>query len=109
MMEIINKTPHPINIVDNEGKIIRTIEKDKVPIRLASKTVQVGKINNIPISETKFGEPTGLPESVKGVFYIVSQLVMNALPHRTDFLIPAEVARDNEGNIIGCRSLGKFL
>ena len=42
-----------------------------------------------------------------GVFYIVSQLVKNALPDRTDLLVPAEVVRDGNGNIIGCKSLGR--
>jgi hypothetical protein len=39
-------------------------------------------------------------------YYIVSQLVKSALPNRCDLLVPAEVQRDEKGNIIGCRSLG---
>ena len=39
-------------------------------------------------------------------YYIVSQLIKSALPKRVDLLVPAEVVRDDNGNIIGCRSLG---
>ena len=41
------------------------------------------------------------------VYYIVSQIVKSALPNRADLLVPAEVVRDNAGNIIGCKSLGR--
>jgi hypothetical protein len=39
-------------------------------------------------------------------YYIVSQIIKNALPHRDDLLVPADVVRDDRGNIIGCKSLG---
>jgi hypothetical protein len=32
--------------------------------------------------------------------------VKSALPERIDLLVPAEMVRDKEGNIIGCQSLG---
>jgi hypothetical protein len=40
------------------------------------------------------------------IFYLVSQPVKSALPSRKDLLVPAEVVRDEKGNIIGCRSFG---
>jgi hypothetical protein len=39
-------------------------------------------------------------------YYLVSQLVKSALPSRKDLLVPAEIVRDKDGNIIGCRSFG---
>lgn len=39
-------------------------------------------------------------------YYIVSQIVKSALPTRKDLLVPAEVVRDENGNIVGCKSLG---
>ena len=39
-------------------------------------------------------------------YYVVSQLVKSALPNRVDLLVPAEVVRNSDGNVIGCRSLG---
>ena len=75
-------------------------------IRLAAETVNVGNHDGIPLTETIFGSPTGLPAQAPGTLLIVSQLVKSALPERTDLVVPAEVVRDAAGNIIGCKSLG---
>ncbi len=104
MTKILNFTPHPITIVDGENKVTRTIESSGL-IRLAAKTVSSGTIDNVPVTKTAFGEPEGLPNFVEGTFIIVSQLVKSAFS-RSDLLVPAEVVRDKEGNIIGCKSLG---
>ena len=106
-MEIINKTPHPVNIVNDENNLIHTFPKAEQLIRLKMVTVAVDSIGGIPTTITRFGEPEGLPNQQEGVFYIVSQLVKNALPKRDDLLVPAEVVRDNQGNIVGCKSLGR--
>lgn len=107
-MSVINKTQHAVHIVDENGQVVRTYEKGDSQIRLAVKTVQdVPLVDGTPTSRTEFGEPEGLPDYVEGVFYIVSQLVKNALPNRTDLLVPAEVVRDEKGNIVGCKSLGR--
>ena len=106
-MQLINMTPHPITIVDGENNIIKSIPFSGNQIRLKVSTETLPEtIFGVPISKTIFGEPEGLPEYNKETYYIVSQLVKSALPNRTDLLVPAEVVRDNNGNIIGCRSLG---
>lgn len=102
---IINKTPHDVNIVDAEGEKIKTF-KSEGTIRLSSQIERINQIGDVPISKTKYGEPEGLPEYQKGIYYIVSQLVKNAIPGRVDFLVPAEVMRDDSGKVLGCLSLG---
>jgi len=127
---IINMTPHPVNILTESGSL--TIPSSG-QIRLAAKTVQDVPIDGVPTTRTVFGDPEGLPEpswacpccgavgpevnfngvtpccesGPVGVFFIVSQLVKSALPTRADLLVPAEVVRDDQGRIIGCRSLGR--
>lgn len=102
---IVNCTPHPVVIITDAGNI--TIPASGVLVRLAAKTVQADPIDGIATSRTVFGEPEGLPKFEDGTFLIVSQLVKSALPNRDDLLVPAEVVRDKDGNIIGCRSLGR--
>ena len=104
--KILNMTPHPVNIIDEENKVILSIQPTGL-VRLKAITVKKDSINGIPTSSTEFGQPDGLPDFSFGTFIIVSQLVKSALPQRTDLLVPAEVVRDKEGNIIGCRSLGR--
>jgi hypothetical protein len=106
MTKIINMTPHPITIVDKDGNITQTIESSG-SIRLKAETMIFSKINGIPITKTVFGEPEGLPPYEFDTYYIVSQLVKTALPKRHDLLVPAELVRDEKGNIKGCKSLGQ--
>jgi len=105
-MQIVNMTPHPVHIVDEEGNITKTYDMTTKTIRLAAQTVKHSVIDGIQITSTVYGEAEGLPEYDEGTYLIVSQLVKTALPERKDLLVPAEVVRDSAGNIIGCRSLG---
>ena len=105
---IVNMTPHPINLLDEANQEIHTWPKGETMIRLAMRTVEAHPLpNGTKTTITEYGDPEGLPDAAKGVYYIVSQLVKTALPGRTDLLVPAEVQRDATGNIIGCRSLGR--
>lgn len=105
--KVINMTPHPITICDDDGNILRQIMPCGRWIRLSHETVSAGfDVDGIPVTVTKFGDPIGLPPYEEGVFYVVSQLVKNALTDRQDLLVPAETVRDERGRIIGCRSLG---
>ncbi|MFP3155808.1 hypothetical protein LQZ18_15540 [Lachnospiraceae bacterium ZAX-1] len=101
-IKIINATPHPINIIGGE-----TIPVSGISIRLKSDTVACEPIGDIPTTTTKFGKCEGLPIYQYGTFYIVSQLVKSANPLRSDLLVPAEIVRDSEGKIVGCKSLGR--
>ena len=105
MTQIKNLTPHPVNICNNAGDIVRVFQSEGL-VRLKATTVVAGEIDGIPVTKTEFGQVEGLPEFQEGVFIVVSQLVKNALPSRFDLLVPAEVVRDEKGNIIGCKSLG---
>ena len=105
-MNIINCTPHPVTIVNAEGSILRIIESNGNPIRLAASTVPAGEFDGVPLSRTEFGEPVNLPEPEEGTLFIVSQIVKNALTERADLVVPADVLRDEKGQIIGCKSLG---
>lgn len=105
MTQIKNFTPHPIFICNNAGEVTREIQSEGL-VRLKAVTVPTGEIDGVPVSRTEFGQPEGLPEFQEGVFIVVSQLVKTALPSRSDLLVPAEVVRDEKGNIIGCKSLG---
>ena len=108
MITVLNKTPHSVNIVNEKNQVIKVYERGESLIRLAVKTVKDEPLfDGTPTSRTEFGKPEGLPDFKEDTFYIVSQLVKNALPDRKDLLVPAEVVRDDEGNIIGCKSLGR--
>jgi hypothetical protein len=107
-MEIVNMTPHAVHICTADGVRVREYPVSGQTIRLSSKVEKIGALEDgTPLSKTVFGEAEGLPEFKHGTFYIVSQIVKNALPDRADLLVPAEVVRYAGGReIIGCQSLG---
>ena len=100
--EVINCTPHDITIM-NSKKIV--IEASGIVARVSTTMNPSGMIGNIPLSETRFGEVENLPEPKKHTRYLVSRMVMEACPNRHDLLVPGECVRDEEGRIIGCKTL----
>lgn len=104
-MKIINKTPHAVYIMDEKKSVLKMFPKSKGMIRVKEITKVVGNIENIPITTTNWLEANDVPPFQDGIYYIVSQLVKNALPERTDLLVPKGAIRDDEGNVIGCTHL----
>jgi len=107
MAIVKNLTPHPIHVVDAQGTVLKTYQSEGL-VRLKASTVTAGfSVDGVPVTKTQFGEPDGLPATFEeGTFYIVSQLVKSALPDRFDLVVPADVVRDSNGAILGCRSFG---
>lgn len=103
MKTIINTTPHNVNICDNNNKVINVFPKADQPLRLETITNKIGEVNGIPVNNVIFGVAE-LPEFQENVYYIVSALVKNAFSDRADLLVPHDVVRDSDGNIIGCKS-----
>ena len=101
--KIINMTPHKVSVFDQDGNTIAVFEPVGLA-RCAQSTELIGNVNGISITTTVFGEVEGLPEEQPGVYFIVSRLCLSACPDRHDLLVPNELVRDEDGNIIGCRS-----
>lgn len=107
-MNIINLTPHAVNIMPEgpEGPI-RTISSIG-EARAKTSRKQIGTIEGIPVYKTTFGDIEGLPEPQEGTIYIVSSITAQAVPHRDDVFIPDDIVRDEQGRVIGCRALGRI-
>ena len=107
-MEIINLTPHSINIVLADSTIV-TIPSSGVIARCVQQTETIGELHYsdsiIPLTATSYGDIIDLPNPKPETYYIVSRLVMSAASGRTDLLCPNGLVRDDNGNIIGCESL----
>jgi len=97
---ILNLTPH--SITDTVTNTTFPPHGSTVP-RVATTSIQVGDIDGIPLFATTFGDVQDAPPIQDGVFYIVSLLVKQALPHRKDLLSPGTLVRDDKGNPIGCK------
>jgi len=108
--KIKNLTPHDVNVVGDNGKVLITFPSEGL-IRLSQTSLQAGEVEvngtKIPLTKTSFGEAEGLPEEKEDTIYIVSSLVCQAYPDRRDFYIPDQLVRDEQGRVIGCRSLSQ--
>lgn len=105
-MKIMNLTPHAITFVSEDGNILLKVEPSGQLARVAANTETVGECCGIPVTKTVYGTVEGLPEAQDGTVYVVSSLVAGRVPDRDDVFIPNESVRDDQGRIIGCRSLG---
>ena len=104
MKKIINLTPHDVNIVKNNGDVV-TFSPYGTVARCTQTTTQIGDANGIPLTQTSFGVVVDLPQPQKDTIFIVSRLVLNACKGvRDDLVVPNDLVRDDQGNIIGCKS-----
>lgn len=103
-MTIRNFTPHVVRVVDEEGSLVREFPSNGLA-RVASSEVIVEEFDGIQLSKTHFGDVEGLPDAEDGTLLIVSRLVKAAMPERADLVCPGMQVRDDEGRVIGCKSL----
>lgn len=128
MSILINMTPHDINILDdsnvsfdkasrgykvNGDPIIRgTCKPSGTVLRCSQEETEAGDLNGIKLYKVKFGRVvhTAKDGSVvtfnvpvkEGVYYIVSNIIKNALADRPDLLVPTRVVRNDKGQPVGC-------
>lgn len=100
-MNIINKTKHPINVY-RDGVLVTSYYSESPSAECREETRVIGEANGIPLAITNYGEVTGLPEQSEGILYLVSTMIRNALPNRTDLATPGGLVRNEIGAVIGC-------
>lgn len=105
-MEIVNFTPHALNIHDEAGDLVANIPPCGAVARLTTERVLVGHVGDIPIFKTVLGEVMNLPSPHPEVIYVVSGFVRSAV-QRHDLYQPGELLRDAEGRVVGCVGLSQ--
>lgn len=107
---IINKTPHKVTLLTKSGNIEFLPDSEPARVSFTDRQVDSLQLGGVSVSIVKasYGKVIGLPEpndspDVK-IFYLVSRMVLEALPERSDLIIPGKVVRDELGNIIGCEA-----
>lgn len=106
-MNIVNLTPHALNIHDTNGQLLVTVEPSVAVARVTTARALSQTIDGIPCFHTKYGEVTGLPPFQDGTIFVVSGLVRAAVPHRHDVWQPGELLRNEAGQVIGCVGLSQ--
>lgn len=100
-----NYTPHHLRFLhDGHVTNLPSLGTARCQER-ATKTGSWDSAGHIPRMRVSYGEVSGLPEPQNGVVYLVSQLVVQALPGRSDLAYPYELHRDSAGTITGFSAL----
>ena len=110
---LVNLTPHAVlydgGCVDGDGRRDQEalLPPDGRVARVGiesrqEKPLQYGAIG-IPIRSTVPGKVEGLPPPANGTIYVVSGMVLAAIPDdRRDVVAPGELVRDDQGRPVGC-------
>lgn len=93
--QYVNLTPHTINLGD----------------KVISPSGVIARIEEIPIRKNRYmiGQIKNLPDQKENHIYIVSKPVAMFTAHRQDVFFPDKLNRDQNGNVIGCESLGQYI
>lgn len=117
---LYNLTPHTVRVFSATGEIITEIP----PSGMVARIEKIGSFRNdsevVPV--TNFGDAgesweysipiltsvstgiSGLPDEQTNTRFIVSATLRAACPDRPDLVSPADLVRDEAGNVIGCKA-----
>ena len=108
-VKLINLTPHAVTIRGGDGECWSLPPSGQVA-RVSTTPQFVGTLEmedgiTVPIIRQAYGPVVGLPAPTPGTRYLVSALVRAALSVRHDLVSPADLVRDDAGQIVGCKAL----
>lgn len=110
---ILNLTPHTLDVwttnADGETEVVHFPSEGHDQVVRVSEEWDTTPIDRSGISlgfaKAYTGDVVNLPLPKEGTLLIVSRMVYDAVPDRTDLLAPYDFVRDPSGKIIGCRAL----
>ena len=102
-LTLVNLTLHAI-VIDNNGSDHLVVEPSGSIARVSVETRETAVTG---LYSQVFGDVAGLPDPVEGTIYIVSAMVLSAVPHRVDVYAPATAlaARNELGHIVSVPGL----
>jgi hypothetical protein len=103
-MELVNLTPHRLNLLDEDGEEVLVVEPSGDVARVQTERVQVGSVQGVPLYETQQGDVENLPAPQEDVLYVVSGFVRSAV-ERDDVVSPGALVRDEDGKPVGAKGL----
>jgi len=112
---VVNLTPHSLDVADKNGDVIITIPPSGDPARVAQsdrcvymlpvETTDGENGGVIPVYTGAYGDVVGLPEPKPGIIYVVSRIVRERVPDRSDLYSPGPLIRDGAGLPVSCKGL----
>ena len=112
-VNLFNLTPHTVNVMDQEGNVVFSVDPSGTVARCKATTVETEKVlfcgHELSLTKTQMGEVQDLPEGENpDTIFIVSRVVADAAK-RGDLRVPDQAVRNDKGQVIGCMSLSTVL
>lgn len=101
----VNLTSHDVVLHHKGARWV--FKRSGTVARVSVENKLMGEYQGVPLYMMETGSVVGLPERRKGVYYIVSGIIVAALPYRKDLLQPIDLIRNKSGRVVGCRGLGR--
>lgn len=105
-MELVNLTPHTLNIQAMNGEIISIPPSGKVA-RIEEETKEGDSIEGISTHWVVLCRMKDTPPWIEGRYYITSKLVAQVL-NRGDVFSPGPLVRDEQGRPTHCVGLQRY-
>jgi hypothetical protein len=105
MTQFINKTPHPVKVF-KDGEVILELPACENPWRLKEESKVMFEINNIEVKETKLTKANIEDHNFEDVF--IASMPVAQILKTANIVSPADLVRDEKGNVIGCKSFTYF-
>jgi len=110
-VDLINLTPHEVNFVNKQGEEVLKIPPSGTIVRVEKEQVPIVDVevegNIFPYIKIHYTEVQEIPEEKENTLYIVSTLCAQ-YSDRNDLVILEDLVRDNDGRIIGAKSIAKL-
>lgn len=100
-MNVINLTTHQIT-----DALTGRVYKPSGRVLRADSRTELQSGYGVQVARYEYFLPEGaeLPPELPDTLYIVSSMALNAIPaHRTDFIAPGPVEKDQDGRPFACR------
>jgi hypothetical protein len=101
--KLINLCIHPVNIMTEEGMV--TIPPSGLIARCIRHNSIVGYVNGIPLTKEVIRGVVGLPDAEDGKMFIVSKMIKDYFPYRTDLVRVGPKVTSVNGKPVACTSL----
>jgi len=101
-MNIQNCTPHAIHLILAEAS--HTFPPSDFVARVEEQLTPFSTVNDIPVEHMTRSKVVNLPPPAPDTIYIVSRVVAEAAPERTDLVSPGQLVRDQLMRVVGCRT-----
>ena len=106
-MKLVVLTPHNLRVFNDDGEVIREI-KSMGNVRVSETITRTTQIDGLTFVNKEY-EKANLPVAQDGTLLVVSKIVQDAHPERSDLVVPDtgpdSCVRDAQDRIVGVKRL----